>query len=393
MKVNLIIPSFYPATVYGGPIFSTLHTCKSLSELDDIEVYVSTTNINGNSRLDVEKNNWVKFNDYFFVKYYNETMVGKFSFFFFLNVWKDIKFSDVVHLQGIFSPITPITLIYALIFRKPILMSPRGNFCEWGLAQGSRFKNIWIKLIVNPFVSHVSWHATSEAEKEDILKLYPMSNVYIVPNGVDLNSYSHVNYLTKNMYTDKYIGKELAPSKTIVSMGRLHKVKRFDILIKSFVRILNIHPDAILLIAGKDEGEKANLDTLVEEYNLKNSVYFVGEVSDQNKIDFLGNADLFVLSSESENFGNVYIESLAAGTPIVASTGTPWQEVEGANCGKWVHNSVEETTKAICQMLQKDREQMRLNSRKLSQKYDWKNIATQFEKIFKKMIVNKKKRR
>ena len=87
MKINLIIPSFYPATVYGGPIFSTLHACKSLSELDDVEVYVSTTNANRDSRLDVEKNNWVKFNDHFFVKYYNETLIGKFSLSFFLNVW------------------------------------------------------------------------------------------------------------------------------------------------------------------------------------------------------------------------------------------------------------------------------------------------------------------
>ena len=389
MKINLIIPSFYPATVYGGPIFSTLHACKSLSELDDVEVYVSTTNANRDSSLDVEKNNWVKFNDHFFVKYYNETLIGKFSLSFFLNVWKDIKSSNIVHLQSIFSTPTPIALIYTLIFRKPVLISPRGSFCEWCLAQGSRFKKLWIKLIVNPFGSHISWHATSEAEKEDILKLYPMSNVYVVPNGIDLNSFFHVNYLTKNMYTNKYIGKELEPSKIIISMGRLHKIKRFDILIKSFVEILKTHSDSILLIAGKDTGEKENLDALVKEYNLKNSVYFVGEVSNQDKVDFLGNADLFVLSSESENFGNVYIESLAAGTPIVASTGTPWKEVESAECGKWVENSIRETSKAMLVMLEKDRGEMRVNARKLAQKYDWKNIAKQFENIFREMVMNK----
>jgi len=38
LKINLIIPSFYPAVIYGGPIFSTLNTSKELSKIDDIEV-------------------------------------------------------------------------------------------------------------------------------------------------------------------------------------------------------------------------------------------------------------------------------------------------------------------------------------------------------------------
>lgn len=323
MKINLIIPSFYPATVYGGPIFSTLHTCESLSALEDVDVYVSTTNTNRDSKLDVEANNWVKFNENFYVKYYDETKIDKFSFSLFLNVWKDIKASDIVHVQGVFSTPTPVALIFSLIFRKPVIMSPRGSFCEWCLAQGSRFKKLWMTMVINPFGNHISWHATSEAEKEDILKLFPKSNVYVVPNGIELTSFSHVNTFEKNEYTAKYIGKELTPSKIIVSMGRLHKVKGFDILIESFVEVLKTYSDAILLIAGKDVGEKEKLEKIVKEHELENTVFFVGEVSDQDKIDFLGNADLFVLTSHTENFGNVYVESLAAGTPIVASKNTP----------------------------------------------------------------------
>jgi len=388
MKINLIIPSFYPATVYGGPIFSTLYTCESLSSIDSVEVYVSTTNTNRDSKLDVEKNKWVKFGKDFFVKYYDETKIDKFSLPLFLNVWKDIKSSDVVHLQGIFSTPTPVALLYALLFRKPVILSPRGSFCEWCLAQGSRFKKLWMKLVINPFGNHVSWHATSVAEKEDILKLFPKSNVYVVPNGIDTHSFGHVNILLRSEYTKQYIGKEATPSKVIVSMGRLHKVKGFDILITSFKEVLKNHPDAMLFIAGKDVGEKKNLETLVQELELKESVYFVGEVSDQEKIDFLGNADLFVLPSHTENFGNVYVESLAAGTPIVASTGTPWQEVEEADCGKWVDNNVEKTAKAMLEMLEKDRDQMRVNARRLAKKYDWKNIAVRFKEVFEKMITN-----
>lgn len=386
MKLNLIIPSFYPATVYGGPIFSTLYTCEALSELDDMEVYVSTTNTNRDSKLDVEANIWIKFNEHFWVKYYDETKIGKFSFSLFINVWRDIKASDIVHIQGIFSTPTPVALFYAFLFRKPVIMSPRGSFCTWCLAQGSKFKKLWMKLIINPFGNHIAWHATSESEKDDILKLFPKSKVYVVPNGIDLDSFSHVNPLEKQEYVNKYIEEVIpVPSKIVVSMGRLHKVKGFDILIKSFVEVLKKYPDAILCIAGKDVGEKEQLETLVQKYELEKFVFFVGEVSDQDKIDFLGNADLFVLPSHTENFGNVYVESLAAGTPIVASTGTPWQEVESAECGKWVENSIEDTSNAILDILLKDRKLMCVNARKLAQKYDWENVSLQFKDVFRKI--------
>lgn len=380
--INLVIPSFYPAFVYGGPIFSSLFTCEALVEFDEIDVRVSTTNANMDSKLDVRKNQWVVFKDSFFVKYYNETIIGKFSVALFFNIWKDIRSADVVYIQGVFSSPTPISLIYAKSFGKPILLSPRGSLCEWGLNQGSKFKLLWLRCLIQPFSGYVFWHATSEQEKKDILKQFPKANIFVVANGTDLDSYSKANFLERNAYVTKYIGKNILPTKIIVSMGRLHKIKGFDILINSFAGILPVHPNALLLIAGKDVGEQAMLEKLIAEIGLENKVFFVGELLDQDKVDFLANADLFVLPSHTENFGNVYIESLASGTPIVASTGTPWSEVESADCGKWVDNSVEDTARAMLEMLHKDRGKMCVNARKFAEKYDWKNVALQLKRIF-----------
>ena len=79
MIINVIIPSFYPAVIYGGPIFSTLNTCKELSKLDNIKINVSTTNTNMYSKLDVLTNKYLIFGDNLNVKYYNETIIGKFT--------------------------------------------------------------------------------------------------------------------------------------------------------------------------------------------------------------------------------------------------------------------------------------------------------------------------
>jgi hypothetical protein len=65
------------------------------TKLEGININVSTTNTNMHSKLDVETNKDIKFEDNFYVKYYDETKVDKFSLQLYLNVWKDIKSSDI----------------------------------------------------------------------------------------------------------------------------------------------------------------------------------------------------------------------------------------------------------------------------------------------------------
>lgn len=389
MIVNLIIPSFYPAVSFGGPIFSTLHTSLELSKLDNVIINVSTTNTNLTSRLDVDTNRKVKFSDDFYVRYYNETKLNIISLSLFLNVWRDIKYSDIVHIQSIFSTSTLISLFYAKLLKKPIVLSPRGSLGGWCIDNGSKFKNIWCIFLLRPLVKNITWHATAEQEKDEILSIYPYSNVSIVPNGIEFEKFQNSTNISCKKYMEKFTGRECSPEKIIVSMGRLEKKKGFDILINSFQKVLKLFPNSVLLIAGPDEGEKKSLIDQIERLKLEDSVFLIGAISGQDKIDFLANANLFCLPSHNENFGNVYVESLAAGTPIVASTNTPWSEVEKADCGKWVDNSVEATSQAILEMLGKNRVMMRVNSKKIAEKYDWKNVAFQFKDVFERKIKEK----
>jgi len=388
MKINLIIPSFYPAVVYGGPIFSSLHTCKELAKLDKIEIIVSTTNANMTTRLEVVPNKSIKFENNFFVIYYNETIINKLSLSLFFTIWKDIKKSDIIHIQSIFGTVTLISLIYANLFKKTIMLSPRGSFGGWCIDNGSKFKTIWLNYLLKPLVKHITWHATAQQEKNEILSIYPNSEIKIIPNGIEYDLFQNSNTFSPQEFIKKYTNKDLIADKIIVSMGRVQKKKGFDILIDSFSKILNTYPNAKLLIAGGDEGEQKKLELQIKNLKLKTKVFFIGAISGQDKIDFLANADLFVLPSHNENFGNVYVESLASGTPIVASTGTPWSEVIDHDCGAWVENSIDKTTQAILKILKEDREQMRQKSKKLAKKYDWIYIAKEFKVIYKDLLEN-----
>lgn len=385
MIVSLIIPSFYPATIYGGPIFSTFSTCKALARLPGVDVRVSTTNTNMYSKLDVPTENWVELEAHLHVRYYNETVVDKFSLALFLNIWRDIKNADVVHIQSIFNTPTPWSLFFATLMKKPILLSPRGSLGLWCVEHGNRFKKIWLKYLIAPFAKRVIWHATAEQEKAEILSIFPKAKVQIIPNGIDYEAFQKSNVLSKQEFCEKFAGIFASPEKIVISMGRLQEKKGFDILIDAFVNVLHVIPNALLFIAGDDEGEKSNLLKQIADLDLQDHIFFIGSVSGQDKVDFFANANLFVLPSHNENFGNVYLESLAAGTPVVASTNTPWQMVEEAKCGKWVPNTSAETAVAILEMLKENTDETRSNAKVLASQYSWASIATRFLEIFKSM--------
>lgn len=382
VKLLIVIPSFFPATIYGGPIFSTLYASRALAACGGIEVSVATTNANMTTRLDVVKNHWTDIEPGLHVKYYNDTWINKLSLPLFLNLWRDVKQADFIHVQGIFSTPTPIALLYAKWFKKPVLLSPRGAFAPWIMAAGANKKRRWLDMIIRPMAGRIRWHATSEQEKDEILTHFPNADVDIIPNGIDLDTYAHINPLDKKAFVQKYADHEFTPDHIVISMGRLHAKKGFDILIDAFSRLGDAYKNSVLMIAGDDETEQANLEAQIQRLGLKGSVFLVGALSAQDKIDFLANADLFVLPSHNENFGNVYVESLAAGTPIIASKNTPWQAVETYDCGLWIDNDVASVTQGMESMLSTYDAKKCENAKQLAKNYQWDTIAKQFETVY-----------
>ena len=102
MRVAIISSSFYPAVLYGGPISATWDIANGLAE-KDIKVYVSTTNANFSTKLNVKPNIFLKHSRNLFIKYYNEEILNNFSLKFILGVWSDIKKADFIYIQYIFN--------------------------------------------------------------------------------------------------------------------------------------------------------------------------------------------------------------------------------------------------------------------------------------------------
>lgn len=387
MKICVVVPSYYPAFVYGGPIISVHQTSRELAR-QGIEVTVSTTNANGRGRLDVPTQEYVELEERYKVRYYDETIVGRLSCRMIMSMWREILASDVLRIEDVFSVAVPVAVFYGRVFGKPMLISPRGSLSAWALgSKRALVKRVWLQCFIRPLAGRAWWHATSIQEAADIRRQFPEALIVTIPNGIDTQAFRLTRMLSRVEYSERFVSGITPPKWTIVSMGRLHKKKGFDILVEAFARMPDSLRDSHLLIAGADDGERGPLLEKVARLGLEDRVRLVGELGGEAKVQFLAGADLFVLPSHDENFGNVYLEALAAGVPIIASTGTPWSEVEREGCGRWIPNTVESVAAAMEEMLSTDLSAMREKARRFAARYDWSHVAAAFRAAFSEMLA------
>jgi glycosyltransferase involved in cell wall biosynthesis len=120
----------------------------------------------------------------------------------------------------------------------------------------------------------------------------------------------------------------------ILGVGRLEKQKDFPTLIRAFALVRQQYA-ARLMILGQGK-ELPHLETLVKELNIEEDVAFPGFVA--NPYAYMTQAKLFVLSSSFEGFGNVLVEAMLAGTPVVSTDceSGPAEVLENGKYGKLV---------------------------------------------------------
>ena len=368
MRISVVMPYFFPATVYGGPVFASYNLCKETACLQ-AQIQVITTDANGLKRVDAQVNSFQALNN-FKVKYCKEEIPKYFSFTFLLQLWNDLKDSEVVHVQSIYSYTTPIALVYSFFQNKKVCISPRGSLAKWSFIKRGVLKKLWISLLIRPFVKKTVWLATSQKEQEEIQYFFKTATIKILSDGVNIPA------------DFKLLNCKWSSQNYIAALGRIHKVKGYDLLIKSMRKLLDYDPSLKLLIAGNDEGDLDRLKRIVSDLSLQEQVRFVGSLHDEDKDQFLANAKCLVLPSHTENFGIVVAEALCLGTPVVASQNTPWSILETYKAGLHIENTPDEISKACITILE-NLDEYEKKTKLLAQQYDWKNIAIQYLKILK----------
>lgn len=375
MRILFPLFAYYPSQI-GGPC-NTLYWHASELKKHNFSPKIVTSSIGIDEEKEVEFNKFI-LNESGKVYYGN----GKWSFvrILFVSV-KSIKKSEIIHLNGLFSLISIVTFFYAKIFhsKKPIIWSVRGELNNNALAFSKNKKKILL-FFYKKFCKNIVLHGTSRQEVLDIKKVFANADVFLLPNYIQ----------TSKRY-------DLVMEKRILFVGRIHPIKALEKLIVAVSESeIFKKSDFVLNIAGKNEDRyqdyKEELIKLVDQLGLSSKIKFLGHIKGKNKQKLYASSYALILPSESENFGNVVVESLNQGTPVIASLGTPWGVLEEYECGKHVSNEPRSLANSIDWILSKSESEyfeMRANSVKLiDEKF---NVSTQIITWVKKyaQILNK----
>jgi glycosyltransferase involved in cell wall biosynthesis len=110
--------------------------------------------------------------------------------------------------------------------------------------------------------------------------------------------------------------------KLILFLGRLSAKKSPDLLLKAFAELSGRSSGIpmVLVFAGPDEGGvKSELEQMAGQLGVRTKVQFAGAIFGETKWAAYRDADVFVLPSQNENFGNTAAEAVAAGTPVIVT--------------------------------------------------------------------------
>ncbi len=137
------------------------------------------------------------------------------------------------------------------------------------------------------------------------------AKVEVIYNGIDIKD---IQKNSKKILPN-LIKKAINKSEFIISAGRMEKQKKHDALLKEFYSINKVHKKIKLVILGSGKLQQ-HLKNLSSKLNLEKNIIFPG--FQQNPFSFFSKAKIFVLTSSYEGFGNVIVEAMACGLPIIS---------------------------------------------------------------------------
>jgi teichuronic acid biosynthesis glycosyltransferase TuaC len=279
---------------------------------------------------------------YFMIPKVGMTLYGVMMFLSVLSTVKKIRRNfdfDLIDAHFVYPDAFAATLL-GRFFKKPVVVSARGS----DINLYGRFP------LIRPLLRYTLQKsngivAVSKALKETMVGLgIPDQKITVIPNGVDTEKFRP---LPKKEAREK-LGVPLN-KKVILSVGHLTQNKGFDLVIKAVKILLQEYHQRNIYLAIVGDGVFRNkLEKVVASSGLDPYVRFTGSLPHEELFLWYNAADLFCLASDIEGWPNVILESLACGTPVVATAagGIP-EIIQSDQIGLLTERDESEIAKAI----------------------------------------------
>ncbi len=336
MTIIHLTPSYKPAFVYGGPIYSVSALCEAQVALGH-KVFVFCTNANGVDNLSVPLNEpqWI---NGVCVRYFpritkDHTHVSPSLWW---NLLKEANEYDIIHLHSWWSILMMGCAWILKLKGIQFILSPRGMFSFYSFNHNVHpiKKKVFFEWLSKPVLKNQIFHATANSEAKEVKMLFgENAKVFTLPNLLQFPDLS--------LDTIQHISKQTTISDSsplkLLFISRIDKKKGIEILLKSVELLKNAGNNVELTIIGSGTDIYINeLKALITSLNITNCVKWKGSVEWRAKFDDILATNLLILPSYNENFANIILETLYAGRPVILTKYVGLSDYVAENQMGWV---------------------------------------------------------
>lgn len=389
MRILHVIPTYLPAVRYGGPTIAVHGLCRALAARGH-RVEVFTTDVDGPNHSAVPLGTPVVL-DGVHIRYFHSDALRRLFWSRSLGraLHADIADFDLVHLHSVFLWPTWAAARAAERAGIPYLISPRGMLVKDLIKRRNRFiKQAWISLIERRNLERATGiHVTSSLEAREIRRFgWRLPTIATIANGLDEIQSWRDSEVSNDV-------KEIASGPFVLFLGRLSWKKGLDRLLMAFAT----SQSGNLVIVGPDDEKLApKLVQRARELAIADRVRILPRtVVGADKEYLYSAANVFVLPSYSENFGNSVLEAMQRGLPVVVTPEVGAAEIVRASGGGFVVDGEPAPLGAAVTRLSRDLSLCRSmgNAGKLhvTAQYGWAIISAQMEGMYAELNVTRAK--
>jgi glycosyltransferase involved in cell wall biosynthesis len=392
MRILKVLQSYFPFQDRGGPVFKVRSLATGLAKRGH-RVTVLTADLgfgreNG-FHVEAERCRWGWTVSSENVEAIYLTTTGRYravtfnpGMFAFCRT--AIRDYDVLHFYGLYDLLAPAVSHFCRRQSIPYVIEPMGMYPP--IIRSLRLKRMYLELLGNRFIHGGRYLvATSEQEKRGLIEGgIDAARIEIRRNGAELPTSEPE---PGKFRRERGISND---AKVILFLGRLVSKKSPDLLLEAFANwraSSGRTQDAVLVLAGPEEGDGflPKLQSMADRLGIRDKVLFVGPLYDDAKSSAYRDADLFVLPSQNENFGNTAGEAAACGTPVIVTDRCGIASFVGAR-GEVIPHVLSALERALGKMLEDPmlRENRRDGCRRFVESLSWEEPLDQTEAMYRR---------
>jgi glycosyltransferase involved in cell wall biosynthesis len=293
---------------------------------------------------------------------------------------------DLVHIYGFYDLLGPVVAFFCRRHGIPYVIEPLGMYRP--IARSLRLKRMFHRFVGSNLVRGARFLiATSEQERKELVDGGVKDSCVVVRrNGIEVPE----NLPERGTFRRQW-GIPI-DMKMVLFFGRLVSKKSPDLLLNAFAqwhRGRSCPEDVILVFAGPDEGDGfvSKLRALAEQFNMKERILFVGPLYDDAKWSAYRDADLFVLPSQNENFGNTAAEAAVCGTPMIVTDRCGIAPLIG-DAGLVIQHDLRELQLALGKLLEDPvlRHRCRDGCEDLVRNLTWDDPLDELERLYRRCV-------